>query len=249
MKDINLSSDSANKASSDDIDKLLFYYSSEKDKSIILDPNSDISKVQDHKQTPPFKKVSYINALKKFVRVSKSRSLENSNTKSKLPKKEYLRTMLLRGHKRAIRQSMDKKIPIRTINKVDKKDSKQVEAWTVLSQYNVQHKSEVFENSKLENSPLTDNYKRLDKLQSVKKENFKTHNNDYSKNYFTNEFIRNSFLLYLDLIFSRIDCSLLCKRFKFYCCLLNEHLASCSEKWSLLYDQLKTEFVHVQLAL
>lgn len=174
----------------------------------------------------------YILALKLF-----------KDKKNRPPKREYFRTKLIRGHKRAIRHVLSKKIPTKTSNSVDINSKDQYTAWCIFKNFVNEHKFELEEISRTSNGPGTDGKCR----RPSKNASDKTFNDNFCSIYFKNPFVKTSFIQYIDFLFSEIDCDLLNKRFDLKCCKLSSHLTCCSENWLALKNQLKTEFIQVHL--
>lgn len=188
----------------------------------------------------------YLKALKKFFTQSKSRSKPDEKIESRQPKKEYIRTKLIRGHKRAIRQAITNQFPKKTIHKVDEFNKKQNDSWEKFKDFVSEAGSQIIKLSKTENGPLTDGKNRR-LLENPNNLSCKTWNDDSVKVYFSNKCIRESFKLYIDVIFAIMDCDELCCRFGFSCCQSKTHLARCLEAWSELHHQLKNEFINIHL--
>ena len=154
-----------------------------------------------------------------------------------VPKKEYLRVKLIRGHKRATRDAFLKKIPRKTINRVNLKNPNQKAAWEIFENFACNNRDILYETSKTINGPLTDGEsenKRIygdDFKKKVNKE--RTFNNQYCKAYFSDPIVRQSFALYIDVLFSDNSIESYCQKFNFVCC-RNFHSEICVNKWNRL---------------
>lgn len=190
-------------------------------------------------------KVRYLRALKLFVFESKRK---NGSIASKGPKKEYLRTKLFRGHKRATRQSMSRGIPRKTLHAIDITSVPQKAAWAKFCKFNLDHEEVMIDASKITNGPLTDGRAwrdiRSDQTGTQRKIE-RTFNDKFCREYLRNEIVVESFLLYIDCLFADLDNDILCERFKFRCCRSTEHDTTCNQHWQLLRNQLKKEFIDV----
>ena len=157
------------------------------------------------------------------------------------PKKEYIRCKLIRGHKRAIRQIISNQLPKATIHKFDPEDSKAQSLWMMMKQLYITNQSELDSISKTESGPVTDGRSKRDK-DSIKSSE-KSFNSSFCKAYFHSKSVRDSFGVYLDLVFSLFDPRVLSEKFEFYCCRSELHSVDCLEKWVSLMEYLKTDML------
>ena len=174
---------------------------------------------------------------------SKALSLFDTCRKSatQVPKKEYVRCKLIRGHKRAVRQIMAGQKPKTTIHKFNADDSKSNSIWLLLSQL-IEQELPIFEDtSKTESGPITDGKSK--RGQATLKDSQKSFNGTFCKSYFQEDHIRESFSVYIDLIFSNFDPEVLCEKFEFRCCRGKKHKIECLEKWNKLMNYLKLEMI------
>jgi hypothetical protein len=184
---------------------------------------------------------SYLSVLNKFIK----NSLKKDGTRViKRPKRDDFRTMIIRGHKRGIRQCLKGVLPLKTVNKINIRNHAQVDAWEACCVYNIQNKARLAHLAKTENGPLTEaKKKRESSIDNVSIEKSKTFNDHHCKQYFQSEIVRKSFELYINCIFSENNCDLLSKKFGFNCCVDGVHTNYCYEKWQCLHDQLKEDFI------
>lgn len=107
---------------------------------------------------------------------------------------------------------------------------------------NIKNQIEEFkEKSKTEAGPITDGKAKRNK--EAEKDSFKSFNASFCKSYFEKNCIRESFSLYLDLIFSNFEPKTLCEKFEFRCCRSQLHSLDCLEKWASLLAYLKGEMI------
>ena len=188
----------------------------------------------------------YLGALKLFFFESKRK---NGSVVPKSPKKEYLRTKLFRGHKRATRQSISNKIPKKTLHFISNASISQKDAWDTFCKFNINHREVMIGVSTTESGPRTDGqtWKSMRSYQTgTESKTEKTFNDNFCSKYLSNDMVVKSFLLYVDCLFADMDSSVLCSRFRFKCC-ENEHNAECIQHWQELREQLKNEFIQVQI--
>ena len=180
-----------------------------------------------------------LGALKVFLFKSKSKM---GLTIIKKPKEEFVRIKLLRGHKRATRQSIGDQVPKKTLHFVDSASVAQMEAWKGFCKFNCENRGIMMETSRTDNGPHTYGAARrslrLDQING--RENIqRTFGFGCCSEYFSNDIVVQSFLLYIDILFADLDCNLLCERFQFRCCEQDVHTALCNQHWLELKNQLK----------
>lgn len=150
----------------------------------------------------------------KRIRTSKAYFSNFTYNNGKNVKKEYLRVQLIRGHNRAIKNALQGKTPAKTLNKIARENTSQLEKWEIFKAYTK---------------------KRLnleDYLNGFSLMNCKSFNNNVCMHYFSDQDTRKSFGLYCNLIFCGDDSEKLCKKFNFKCCKLkNTHSDSCKLEW------------------
>jgi hypothetical protein len=157
------------------------------------------------------------------------------------PKKEYVRCKLIRGHKRAIRQILAGQKPKTTIHKFKPDDGNANSLWMILTQLILQELSVFQERSKTESGPITDGKSK--RMSGNAKDSQRSFNGTFCKNYFESELIRESFSVYIDLIFSNFDPEVLCGKFEFRCCREENHGIECLQKWVSLLQYLKIDMI------
>lgn len=178
------------------------------------------------------------NELRVFKRISKpKKNKQSQHGTEKEPKKEYVRVKLIRGHKRVIRKIISGVIkpPTTTINKIERNNSEQFEAWKIFVNNTEANSSELKEICLTYNGPLTDGKSyRKEKSKGERGKQEKTFNNTFSKEYFSRTAILENFKLYVDYLFASQSSQSLKTKFKFYCCKINA-CKTCTDKWERLH--------------
>lgn len=136
------------------------------------------------------------------------------------PKKEYYRVKLLRAWKKALRNSLNKRMKSEA-NEFELKFIKHGK-----KNYNI-----LFDIGKTENGPLTEAQSRRI---NHKNEMERTFNNKYVQELFKCDVNRTSFELYVNSQFYGKSCEELNKEFFFMCCNDDVHNSLCQEKWERL---------------
>ncbi|OMJ95163.1 hypothetical protein SteCoe_1537 [Stentor coeruleus] len=156
------------------------------------------------------------------------------------PKKEYVRCKVIRGHKKMIRNIIDNKFPTKGIIKINSKDKKQLQLYRFFQDHYADHASDLDEISKTESGPLTDGKARR-KNSKTKLDTENSFNNTFCKEYFTSQSVRESFCIFIELVFTKIDPDCLKERFGFSCCQGRLHNLDCYDKWMILKFYLQDE--------
>jgi hypothetical protein len=172
------------------------------------------------------------------------RALSSFKKDLKAPKKEYIRCKLIRGHKRAIRQAIKKIHPTKTIHRVDELSEVEHKSWTKFCLHVLDNKAELIEKSKTENGPKTDGASKR-KQNIVSLESQKSFNDDFCREYFSDNLTIESFGLYVDIIFANLDPENLIARFEFNCCDKKNitHTIECDIKWEILKKYLQLDMI------
>lgn len=177
------------------------------------------------------------NSLKNFKKQSKPRDKKQPKDCIEIsPKKEYVRIKTIRGHKKIIRQILIgvKYPPKTTINKIERNNFEQFEAWNLLMNNTKANSSALEKICQTHQGPLTDgkSYRNEEnKGDQVQQE--KTFNDAFIKNYFSNSAVVENFELYVDYLFANQSSKSLKKKFGFYCC-ATHGCNTCSDKWESL---------------
>ena len=139
----------------------------------------------------------------------------------KVPKKDYMRCKMIRGHKRATRQLLKGIIPKKTyLHRFDIDDMRSLKIWLEIKSI-VEKNLQVFTKiSKTISGPKTGKNSEAESIE-------KSFNLSFCFNYFSDENIRLSYYYYIQLIFSNFDLNVLCDKFQFKCCLKNRHNIEC----------------------
>lgn len=182
------------------------------------------------------------NGTSKRMRIQYKKELKYLNSfrkipNDKIPKKEYVRCMLIRGHKRMIRQSKKLTPPKKTLNKVNVYNFEQVDCWNSLCE-NVKENREILEEiAKTEKGPATDG--KAKRGTSEKPE--RSFNNGYCREYFASAEVEYSYRMYVDVLFTENDLNAMCNKFKITCCNpeMNHDVEVCKVKWASLREYLK----------
>jgi hypothetical protein len=159
------------------------------------------------------------------------------------PKKEYVRCKLIRGHKRAIRNSFIGKKAKKTINRINPKNKKQLLKFDLFANHAIKNKIILEIISRPENGPKTDGISKKSKSEYEQAE--KSFNDNYCRKYFSNSITRDSFELYCEVLFYGSSVNELCEKFDFACCTIkNNHSDECRIKWNKLESFLKNELMN-----
>lgn len=145
-------------------------------------------------------------------------------------KKEYIRTKLIRGHKRLIRDIYK--------GKLSAMNDTTSEASAVLGKLQrIHEESPAYfkELSATKNGPGTDGKAHRAKYVEAAEQTF---NKAYCSRYFSDERVTQSFYYYIELRFCEKSPAALCEFFRVRCCSSNLHSEECVELW----EQVKSYF-------
>lgn len=141
-------------------------------------------------------------------------------------KKEYLRCQLIRGHNRLIKNALARKLPRKTLNKIRKTNTSQMEKWKIFKSF-----SEL-------------NIKPRFQIKDYQLPNYKSFNNKNCYQYFSDPTLRQSFFLYCDVVLIDEDTDDLCEKFNMFCCLEeSEHSKICQGKWNKIKQFIRKEMI------
>ena len=161
------------------------------------------------------------------------------------PKKEYLRIKVIRAFKRAMRESLEYKMPFNKLHSVNTKKITSIDAWNAFANFCREHQEHIKNISKTESGPKTDGKtKKRGSLNLTK-----SHNDTFCKEFFEARLVRILYSKYLDTVFSDISCMILQKKFEY-----SPHSASslssrkacseeCEEKWKLFESYLRNDML------
>lgn len=157
----------------------------------------------------------------------------NSKTRDKTPKLnqvklEYVSAKLIRGVKKAMRESILKKLPRGKIHKFNRSDPASQALWNALSE-KFRSLSNIQELSSTKSDPSSQDC------------TYKSFSRPYVREFFSN-FDPEIFKDYVDLIFFKESSGDLCKKFELMCCSDGEH-RGCWAKWAQVKNWLKDEFI------
>ena len=115
--------------------------------------------------------------------------------------------------------------------------------WKNFREFNTIHKEALIDTSKPSSGPYTDSFftSRLQNQNDVSMNTHRCWNHNAFQEYFTNEIVRESFLLYINCLFADCSPEILCKRFNFRCCSLERHLPECMGQWEKFRRCLQTD--------
>lgn len=127
-------------------------------------------------------------------------------------KKEYLRVLVLRGFKRALRDVMDKATPRKKVHGFDPGDRIASKNWGEFRTFVRKHHS-LEALAPTENGPGTEG--KAKKQSAAARAEAKTFNDKFCRVFFADSIVRAAFRLYLQVVFSHEDLEDLSHRFKF----------------------------------
>ena len=160
----------------------------------------------------------------------------------KIPKKEYVRCRMIRGHKRALRQVESNITPSTTINKIDPINAVQMAKWQEFADDYLLDKESLSEIARTDQGPATDGIaKRAKSADEVNLE--RSFNNDYCRTYFTSMCVRRSFGKYCEVLFADENLTMLGKKFQINCCGEDNHKEICKIKWANFKVYLQTTMI------
>ena len=174
---------------------------------------------------------SFVESYRKYFRRTSNKFLRKFKKKksSSQVKKEYLRVMLMRGHKKSIRGILQNKLKIRALNGIV---DCQLFLWDDYKAHCLAHRDT------LENISLTRNGPAIDRnFNSFVSSNSdscgsKTYKDLYCFQYFGNKTIRDSFVNYIQFLFGNRNIESLIERFDIVCCEKSHHEDQCHKKWA-----------------
>lgn len=154
--------------------------------------------------------------LKQFSRTIKD--------EARPPKLENLRYRVMRSLKKFIRRLLQDK-EVSTKGLMAMPGELDLELLAQIQAYCQVRKSALAEFSSLKNGPCVDHRR------SGTTTGHNTYNNNYMREIFRQEEVREVYSLYIRLLFSKDTPDSLCKRFKIQCCSHIHHSLTCEEKW------------------
>ena len=248
VSECNLPADLDTKTSLDDIEPGIYYTESE-NTHLIEPPNGRTKSNLSSPYLSEFTKFPKNKASKSDSLLKNSKSPTNAKlstkcrvakkakvpkklnqSEKKVPKKEYVRCAMIRGHKRALRQIIKSITPSTTINKINSENPKQIQSWIDLSTHFHANSSSLSDIASTAQGPATDGKAKRDNSADRKKAE-KSFNDKFCRSYFSSTIVRHSFELYCEVVISEENITLLCEKFKMSCCDGSNHSELCKEKW------------------
>ncbi|CAG9317339.1 unnamed protein product [Blepharisma stoltei] len=159
----------------------------------------------------------------------------------KPPKKEYLRCKLIRGHKRILRQIKKCIIPAKTLNRIDPSNPSALRQYEALRNCYYRNADELDPLTETVKGPITDGRAKRKSAWCEDIEN--SFNMSFCRSYFAPNSIRESYFLYVELIFMELDAEVLCDKFDFHCCREKNHSGECIEKWLLMKNIIQFDMI------
>jgi hypothetical protein len=157
------------------------------------------------------------------------------------PKKEYIRCQIIRGVKRAMRDSRSlSRLPVKKLHSVDSQCFESVEAWRDFTETVKINQNFVSMFSSTESGPLTDG-KSSRKYQS----NEKSYNDRFCFRFFTEIMKTDIYSHFLLLIFTPFTCKSLCLKFNFRPVGHSTKACSpdCRSKWEAFRDYVSSKMI------
>ena len=188
--------------------------------------------------------VNRINFVPKFdTRKRKTESLIMKRFKTN-PKKEYVMCKVIRGHKKLIRNILSDKISKSGITKVNLKDRRELLAYRSFNDHLIDNLQTLDPISQTDSGPKTDGQSKRKKKNRIEDAKAKSFNNNFCKDYFSLQVVRESFSYFVELVFTHFDPDLLSYKFGFKCCNMRVHMLECFEVWMLLKFYLQEEMFY-----
>ena len=145
--------------------------------------------------------------------------LENFFTSNaRHPKKEFFNAFVIRSLKRSFRYIEQKRVPSRTCIAVNFTFDEESRIWAEMEKLYKSNPQQFKKISATETSPQTDG-KAKRKMKKIKT-GPKSFNNQYCKEFFSDENMQKAFFIFIQLIFCNSSSAKLRTRFKFDCCKL-----------------------------
>ena len=173
-------------------------------------------------------------------------SPKQERNSQKPPKKEYYRVKLIRGHKRIIRDILNSKVPIKTINRIKKNSEENKKAFEALKDFVMNNKDDLKDISRTSSGPLTDveSYYRKEYGVNYKEkvDAHRTFNNVFCDIYFQNLIVKDSYELYVNYLYAGHSAKELSSKFEFACC-FKQKCSCLNTKWNELLEFSKKKLI------
>jgi hypothetical protein len=154
--------------------------------------------------------------------------------------RKFLRVILIRGHKRILRNIFVGKLPRDSLNKQEASNESQLNAFDQLSKHFKENLKILKKTSKTHNGPLSDGKTQRERNRDASNVE-KSYNKQFAANYFSDDIVRESFRLYIIYLFEDTIPNLI-KKYGFTCCDEVEHEENCEEIWFMLKQILTNNF-------
>ena len=160
------------------------------------------------------------------------------------PKKEYIRCQSIRAFKRSIRDSLKENyIPRAKLHSVDKANYASLNEWREYSGYVVEYRYLYEDLAQTETGPNTDGKAKRDYENC-----HKSFNDAFCVQFFGESHVKQLFSRFIRLVFSRMSCKILTKKFEISPCGCKKNFNSsihsnekeCISKWKIMKDYLQT---------
>lgn len=161
----------------------------------------------------------------------------------KKPKKDNLRTQVIRSFKRAIREILKGKVPEKKLGEVLKSQEKSVESYLKFKDLIQTHKKDSQIIAETKKGPKTESQNRKDSEIASK-----SHNDDYVREFFNHQVVQELYKAFIDLVFADATCKTLRKKFNLS---PNQHVGKksnfeselCENSWKKLKTYLQVHMI------
>ncbi|OMJ89998.1 hypothetical protein SteCoe_7790 [Stentor coeruleus] len=154
------------------------------------------------------------------------------------PKKDYLRSKMIRSHKRAIRQIATGACPSKILM-FKSENCRAEELWKKFCQVYFQNQEILSVVSQTDLNYIADQRKIWKNYQS----SVKSYNSKFCRNYFSEIPVRESYFYFIELVFCDFSPEHLKNKFEFCCCHNKSHNSICIDSWKNLKYFLQIEIL------
>lgn len=204
-----------------------------------IDTIMDLQMLNDDRQTSDIHYSNFSSSISQSKHSGRKKNdfteiLDEFNSgPQKKPKKEFFNAFIIRAIKRALRAVISGKTPKTTCIAVDIKNGIQSEIWSKIQEIYRKNPELIVNKSKTDDGPLTDGRSK----RNTKSEGYKSFNNAFCKEFFSNNLMREAFNYIIELIYCQYSPARCCEKFKFNCChMRNAHCVECDGKWMKLKE-------------
>ncbi|OMJ74221.1 hypothetical protein SteCoe_26911 [Stentor coeruleus] len=152
----------------------------------------------------------------------------------KKPKKEFFNVYIIRAIKRTFRSISNGRIPLRTCISINLTNNIEMNIWNRLEKLYRLNPNLISHKMKTVVWPLAGKRKTGD-------EGYKSFNNAFCKEFFSEEIMRKAFNQIIELFYCNFSPARCCSRFNFYCC-SGTHIEECEDKWLRLKNYFSTNY-------